>query len=85
MDYVLTFIYNDQLDGGWYMDIGDALNNPLSLGIPLITGADLLAQYAADVGIPGQMEVQTDHDLYAVPTFDNLGVNSHLYFIPNAD
>jgi hypothetical protein len=80
--YHLTLIYNDQMDGGWYMDIADNLGNPLADGIPLVTGADLLAQYP-DLAIPGTLTVQTDHDILAPPTFDNLGINSHLYFTPN--
>ena len=82
LDYELTFRWNDQDEGGWYMDIADSTGNPLVQNIPLVTGADLLAQYKY-LGIPGQLKVQTDHNTNAVPTYANLGSNSHLYFIPN--
>jgi hypothetical protein len=80
--YTLDFNWNDQQEGGWVMDIGDSEGTPLAAGIALVTGADLLGQFGY-LEIPGTLTVQTDHDLYAVPTFDNLGVNSHLYFTPN--
>ncbi len=82
LTYHLTFIWNDQMDGGWYMDIDDDQGNELCHGIPLVTGADLLAQYP-ELGIPGTMTVETDHDALAPPTFDNIGTSSHLYFTPN--
>lgn len=82
LTYTLTLKWVDQPNGGWTLDIGDSDENPIVGGIPLITGADLLEQYKY-VGIPGQLIVQTDHDINAVPTYENLGINSHLYFIPN--
>lgn len=63
----------------WIMDIGDQSNNPLVQGIPLITGADLLAQLEY-IGIGGNMIVQTDNDPTAVPTFDSLGDTGHLFY-----
>lgn len=66
-------------DGGWMMDISDSLGNPLLAGVPLVTGADLLAQYAY-LGIGGTIYVITDGDPSAPPTFQNLGVNSHLAY-----
>lgn len=80
--YTLTLTWDDEPQGGWMMDIGDENNAPILQGVPLVTGADLLAQYTY-LGFPGTLIVQTDHDVNAVPTFDNLGVNSHLYFTPN--
>ena len=63
----------------WIMDIADDTGTPILSGIPLITGADLLAQYAY-AGLAGIMLVQTDHDPDAVPTFANLGTAGHLFF-----
>lgn len=80
--YHLTFVWNDAPDGGWVMNIGDSEENPITGPIPLTTGNDLLEQLTY-LGIPGTLTVQTDHDINAIPTFDNLGVNSHLYFTPN--
>jgi hypothetical protein len=64
----------------WTLDIADSLQNPILTGIPLVTGADLLAQFEY-LSLGGQLIVQTDHDKDAVPTFQNLGVNGHLYFV----
>lgn len=77
--YNLVLKWNLQ-NGSWMIDIADADNNPLVNGIPLITGADLLAQYAY-LGIGGQLRVQTDTDVDAVPTAENLGTHGHLYFV----
>lgn len=78
--YKLTVAWNDAPSGGWVLDIADANDVPILTGIPLVTGANLLEQFDyLDLG--GELQVQTDFDLNAVPTFGNLGVTSHLYFI----
>jgi len=55
----------------------------LIAGIALVTGTDLLGQYAY-VGIGGALYVATDGNPDAVPTFDNLGGSCKLYWVPNA-
>jgi len=66
----------------WTLDIWDAATlNPILLGTSVVTGADLLAQFAY-LGFPGRFVVQTDHDRLAQPTFENLGILSHLFYIP---
>lgn len=64
----------------WMLDIADEDRQPLVNGIPVITGADLLAQYG-HLGFGGALIVQTDHAADAVPTFDNLGVTGRIYFV----
>jgi hypothetical protein len=81
--YVLTFIYRDSPIGmgGWVLDIADANGNPILCGVPLVTGADLLAQYGY-LNLGGQLGVLSDAaPTDAVPTFTNLGVMSHVYWI----
>lgn len=78
--YTLTFSWRDAPDGGWVLDIGDAQNNPILNGIPLVTGADLLAQYAYK-GLGIQLFVQTTDDPDAVPTFENFGTTANIYFL----
>lgn len=78
--YRLRVVYADVAEGGWIIDISDVSGNPIVAGIPLVTGHDLLEQYAY-LGIGGQLVVATDGDPDAVPTFANLGTTSHLYFI----
>ena len=80
VSYQLTVHYIDAPMGGWLLDIADQSGNDILCGAPLVTGHDLLEQYAyLDLG--GQLFVQTDADPDAVPTFNNLGVESHLYFV----
>jgi hypothetical protein len=82
--YSLTFQFRNaglpEAGGTWVVDIGDSLGNPLVCGIPLVTGADLLAQYAY-LNFGGALVVTSDGDPDAVPTFDNLGITSHLYWV----
>lgn len=78
--YLLTLVWRDAGEGGWILDIADQVGAPIVSGIPLVTGADLLAQYAY-LGFKGALVVQTDHDTDAAPTFANLGELSHLYFV----
>lgn len=78
--YNLRLTYDTAQDGCWILDIGDADGNLLVAGIPLVSGVDLLAQYAyMDFG--GSLTVTTDRGAGEVPTFDSLGVTSHLYFV----
>lgn len=82
--YTLTITWCDPLQT-WTMDIALSSSSvPLVQGVPLVTGADLLEQYAY-LGIPGQLIVQTDTDTLALPTFTNLGITAHLYFVPFQD
>ncbi len=80
VEYILTVKWNAAQDAGWTVDIADAFGAAILSGVPLVTGADLLAQYAY-LNFGGQLVVQTDHDTDAVPTFDNLGETSHLFFV----
>lgn len=79
--YTLISKYNPDDQGGWAIDILDQDENPIACNIPLITGADLLdgLEY---LGIPGSLYVNSEGaDPLAVPTLDNLGVSSNLYFV----
>ena len=78
--YQLTVVWRDADEGGWVMDIADAQSVPILQGVPLVTGADLLAQYAY-LGFRGSLIVQTDHNTDETPTYTNLGKQSHLYFV----
>jgi hypothetical protein len=66
--------------GCWMLDINDQTGAPVLNGIPLVTGADLLEQFGY-LGIGGELIVQTDHDLNAVPTASSLGLTGHVYFV----
>jgi hypothetical protein len=77
---ILRLAYADAPEGGWLLDIKTSAGDPIICGIPLVTGTDLLAQYAY-LGIGGQLHVATDGDAGAVPTFDDLGITSRLFFV----
>lgn len=79
-DYWLTLTYANTTEGGWILDIADANQDPLVVGIPLVTGADLLAQYAY-LGFAGRLIVQTTFNPDAVPTYQNLGSEAFLYWV----
>lgn len=64
----------------WMMTVMDQNGNVMAAGIPLVTGSGLLQQLAY-LGIEGELLVQSDNDANAVPTFDNLGVLGHLYYV----
>lgn len=80
--YNMLVIWRDDPngEGGWCLDILTSQNVPLVQGVPLITGADLLEQYAY-LGIGGSLFVQTVQDPAAPPTFDNLGTDANVYFV----
>jgi hypothetical protein len=77
--YNLTLTFNTVAQS-WTLDIDDSSGNPLVHGIPLVTGADLLAQYGY-LNFGGQLFATTDFDPTAPPTFNNLGQTGHLYFV----
>lgn len=73
--------YWSQAAGCWVLDLYDSTGEAALLcGTPLVTGSDLLEQFEY-LGLGGQLVVQTDHDVGAVPTFENLGTTGHLYFV----
>ena len=78
--YRMTLRWTAASEGGWVLDISDSTDVPVVQGIPLITGADLLAQYR-HLGFSGSLVVQTDYDPDTTPTYANLGSTSHLYFV----
>ena len=80
--YTMTVQYRNNALGGWVIDIADQSNNPIVSGIPLVTGVNLLAQYAyLQIGGGGGIYVQTATDPDAVPTFGNLGNGAYVYWV----
>lgn len=84
-EYSMTCKYNSALEGGWLLDFSDAETAvPIIANIPLVTGVNLLDGLGY-LGFGGSLYVYTDGDQNAVPTMDNLGVESNLYFETDAD
>jgi hypothetical protein len=77
-NYTLTAKWNDMAES-WYLDIGDANGNPLACGIPFTAGEALTTQLEY-LGIDGDLYVFTTGEPDAVPTLDNLGTASNLYY-----
>lgn len=64
----------------WMLDIDDASSNPIVNGQALITGANILNQLEyLNVGV--LIILSDGADPLAMPTFDNLGTDSNLYFV----
>jgi len=82
IEYQMTLLYRNDTSGlgGWTVDIADASGNAIVQGIPLVTGADLLAQYK-HLGFNGALFVQTTSNPDAVPTFANLGADGQVYWV----
>ena len=79
VDYQMKLWWNNSDQGGWTLDISD--NNSVLIvgGIPLVTGADLLAQYGY-LGFTGSLFCYTDDQPLQPPSYENLGSQSHVYF-----
>lgn len=82
--YRMRVTYNDVTEGGWTLDIGDNTGALIVAGLPMVTGIDLLAQHR-HLGIFGRLFVTTDRGAGETPTFDGLGLTSHLFFVPDAE
>ncbi|MFX5214449.1 hypothetical protein ABTC92_18495, partial [Acinetobacter baumannii] len=80
--YRMRLMFNEADEGGWTLDIGRSDGTILLAGVPLIPGVDLLAQHA-HMGWPGRLVVTSDRNTGEIPTFNGLGMTSHLYFVTN--
>lgn len=80
--YILRLIWVDNPEAGWLLDISNADGEPLLTGVPLVAGADLLAQYP-DLGFGGRLFVGSDGNLLEPPTYENLGVTAHMWWEPD--
>ena len=76
--YRFTLKWNDVL-AYWILDVADEVGTAILCGVPIITGADLLAQFSY-LGFTGELFATTDHNPDAVPTFDNFGINGRLFY-----
>ncbi|WP_405423759.1 phage baseplate plug protein [Pantoea stewartii] len=64
--------------GCWYLDLNDSTGSLIAGGIPLVTGADLLEQYAY-LNLGFSLFVVCDADGQDYPTENDLGIGSHLF------
>ena len=83
-NFTLTVRWN-HVAGYWTLDIaeraltGSVSGETLVSGVPMLSGHDLLQQYGY-LDFPGVLFVQTNGNVNASPTYENLGIESFLYF-----
>ena len=77
--YRLTIQWN-RFGGYWVIDIADAQGNDILCGVPMLAGRNLLGQYDY-LGFNFILFCGTDFQLRTSPTFENLGITSHLWCI----
>jgi hypothetical protein len=66
----------------WTLDIEDANGNKIISGITLVYGIDLLEQYP-HLNFGGQLILRNEGtETKLGPTYESLGVEDNLYFIP---
>lgn len=79
-EYTCSCRWNSADEGGWFLDFLDSDTGvPIVSNVPLVTGVSLLDGLDY-LGFGGQLYVKTDGDNFSVPTYENLGVESFLYF-----
>lgn len=78
--YQMTVQYRAAGGAGWVLDIADVNGNSLVNGLPLVTGCNLLEQYDY-LGFAGRLWVQGAGDPDNAPTYEDLGVGSHIYWV----
>lgn len=77
--YHMGLYWSDGIEGGWVLDITDAITDQkLALGIPLTIGNNLLKQLEY-LGINGELKVLPVRG-NELPTIDNLGEDVKVYF-----
>lgn len=67
----------------WVLDIYNTAQKLIVGGIPLVAGADLLAQYG-HLGFTGKLIAQQDANVLLPPDFDGLGSAGNLYYVAEA-
>ena len=83
-DYRLRLLFNDVAsEPFWALDIGDAYGVPILMGIPVLTGQNLLGQYEyLGIGGGGALFCAGPNINPDPPTLEGLGVEWQLYFAP---
>jgi hypothetical protein len=81
--FQLVFREVDAAVSNWSLDILTSAGQPIVCSLPLVTGANLLAQFAY-LGLGFELWVATDGgNVLEIPTFANLGNTCHLLWIAN--
>ncbi|MHB9327420.1 phage baseplate plug family protein [Phytobacter ursingii] len=75
--YRMRIIWRDPV---WCLDLMNSDKTPLALNLPLVTGAELLAQYSY-LNLGFKLAVVCDIPGQEYPTKTDLGITSHLYAV----
>lgn len=75
----MTFKWND-VAGHWVLDLEEPTGEPIIMGIPVVTGVDLLAPYGY-LGFDGQIIVQSQANIDDIPTFETLGGDGLVFYL----
>lgn len=78
-DYSFRFLYRDAPEAGWSMDL-DGPRGVAIHGVPLLIGADLLAQYKY-TGVPGALFVVRTNSGPEIIAYEDLGTNVKLLYV----
>ncbi|MDE2403044.1 MAG: hypothetical protein KGL90_15415 [Burkholderiales bacterium] len=79
VSYRLRLWWCESATPAWLLDIATENGAALVRGLPLLPGADILAQHK-HLGIGGGLYMASD----GAPTYDSLGTSSKLYFLPDS-
>lgn len=79
--YILSFRYNARM-GRWMMDINNAANEPLLVGLPLLVSFPMTYRFVGRIdGLPGgQFMVIDETGQERIPGRDNLGEDIKLIY-----
>jgi hypothetical protein len=75
--YTVTLRWNVTA-AAWILDLADRNGNPITTGIPLVPGPNLVAQLGY-LNLGFSLYTQTDNAPDSPPTFSNLGSTGHLF------
>lgn len=74
--YRMRIWWRESVTPCWMLDLSTDAGVALVSGLPLLPGADLLAQHQ-HLGVGGALYVLADSDI----TYDSLGTSTRLYFL----
>lgn len=77
--YKLVNLWNPTANS-WVLDFYDEKEIPILRGVPLVAGVDLLEQHTS-LYFGGKLYAQTENAKFEIPTFENIGISSFLYFV----
>lgn len=78
VNYLIQLIWRDH--AGWVLDLMDSSRGIIISNLPLVTGADLLDQYAF-LNLNFGLIVHCDESTQPYPVKTDLGIGSHVYVI----